>query len=73
MNDNGTVLTAADCIAKWDGSNWSALGGIALSGSTVYVGGEFYNVKDNGTVFTAADYIAAYRTTTGTYLPVVVR
>src|SRR6185436_5741476 len=26
VNNNGTVLTAADYVAKWDGTNWSALG-----------------------------------------------
>src|SRR5207247_3884099 len=43
--------TLANYIAKWDGSNWSALGSgmdtygfvnaLALSGSDVYAGGEF--------------------------------
>jgi hypothetical protein len=40
--------SAANCIAQWDGSNWSALGSgingvltLAVSGSTLYAGGEF--------------------------------
>ena len=43
----GTV--AANCIAKWDGTSWSALGSgmvgsvyaLAVSGSTLYAGGNF--------------------------------
>jgi hypothetical protein len=74
VNNNGTVLGAADYIAKWDGTNWSALGsngsgggsltsqvlGITVSGSNVYVGGIFGNVNNNGTVLGAADYIAKW-------------
>jgi CSLREA domain-containing protein len=74
VNNNGTVLTAADYIARWDGTNWSALGSngaengslgyvpeaIAVSGSDVYVGGHFTDVNNNGTVLTAADYIAKW-------------
>ena len=74
VNNKGTVLSAADYIAKWDGSNWSALGSngagngsvtgfvyvIAVSGSSVYVGGDFTNVNNKGTVLGAADYIAKW-------------
>ena len=74
VNNSGTVLTAADSLAKWDGSNWSALGSdgagdgsingavraIAVSGSDVYVGGSFSDVNNQGTVLTAADYLARW-------------
>ena len=74
VNNNGATLGAADYIAKWDGSNWSALGSdgagggslnsnvlaLAVSGSNVYVGGNFTNVNNGGTVLTAADYIAKW-------------
>ena len=71
VNNNGTVLTAADRVAKWDGANWSALGSngsgngsitsgtvysLAASGSDVYVGGQFTDVNNNGTVLTSADW-----------------
>ena len=74
VNNGGTSLTAADCIAKWDGTNWSALGSdgagngslnntvfaIAISGTDVYVGGGFTNVNNNGTSLTAADFVAKW-------------
>ena len=74
VNNGGTSLTAADCIAKWDGTNWSALGSngagggslsgqvnaIAISGTDVYVGGGFIDVNNNGTSLTAADRIAKW-------------
>jgi len=75
VNNAGTVLTAADRIAKWDGTNWSALssngagdgsllgpnvGALAMSGSGLYVGGYFLNINDNGTLLTNADNIALY-------------
>jgi membrane protein implicated in regulation of membrane protease activity len=74
VNDNGTVLDAADYISRWDGTNWSALGSdglgggalnngvysLAISGSTLYTGGYFDDVNNNGTVLPAADYLAAY-------------
>ncbi|MCB8943600.1 MAG: hypothetical protein H6658_07585 [Ardenticatenaceae bacterium] len=74
VNDNGTVLTAANYIAQWDGSHWSALGGtdtngsslnqvvssLAVSGNDLYVGGSFTNVQDGATVLTKADYIAKW-------------
>lgn len=73
--NSGTTLTAADRIAKWDGSNWSALSSngaadgsignntvfaLAASGSNLYVGGSFTDVNDNGTSLTAADRIAQW-------------
>ncbi len=74
VNNNGVVLTAADYIARWDGTNWSALGSngagggslnsyvtaLAVSGSTVYVGGAFFDVNNNGVVLTAADSVARW-------------
>src|SRR6266568_2956678 len=47
--------SAANNIAKWDGSNWSALGSgfnggaavLALSGSDLYAGGSFTNAGGN--------------------------
>jgi S-layer homology domain len=74
VNNRGSVLGAADYIAKWDGANWSALGsngagegslngvvaGLATIGTTVYAGGSFENVNNKGTELTAADYIAKF-------------
>ncbi len=53
FTDAGGVA-AADYVAKWDGSQWSALGqgtdmyvrAIAVIGSDVYVGGQFNNAKN---------------------------
>ena len=70
VNNNGTPLATADYVAKWDGANWSALGSngagdgalnnrvyaVAVSGTDLYVGGEFTNANNN----TAADYIAKW-------------
>jgi hypothetical protein len=81
INNNGTVLTAADYIAKWNGSAWSALGSngagngslgsivtaIAVSGTDVYVGGWFKNVRNNGTILAAADYVAKWNTLTSNW------
>ncbi|MDL1895247.1 hypothetical protein FBQ82_03175 [Anaerolineae bacterium CFX7] len=77
VNNNGTVLNEADKIAKWDGTNWSALGSngagdgqlnpggyvyaLAVSGSDLYVGGRFENVNNNGTVLGAGDHVAKYQ------------
>ena len=69
-----TTLNDADYIAKWDGTNWSALGNngsgegtlnstvytIAVNGNTVYAGGNFTDVKNGSTTLTAADYIAKW-------------
>ncbi|MCL4840158.1 MAG: hypothetical protein KJ058_19590, partial [Thermoanaerobaculia bacterium] len=74
VNNRGTVLNEADNIAKWDGTDWSALGSngagegslnndvyaIAVSGSDLYVGGDFYDVNNGGAVLTAADKIAKW-------------
>ncbi|MEX1071893.1 MAG: sortase [Anaerolineales bacterium] len=75
VNNGGTSLTAADRIAEWDGSNWSALGSngaadgsltsgqvnaLAVIGTDVYVGGTFTNVNDNGTALAAADRLARW-------------
>ena len=56
-------IAAADYIAKWNGTNWSALGSngaangplnnyvtaIAVIGSNVYVSGGFTNINNGGT------------------------
>ncbi len=74
VNNNGTILPAADYVAKWNGTNWSALGSngagngslsssifaLTVSGTDLYVGGWFADVNNNGMVLPAADYIAAY-------------
>ncbi|MBI5963344.1 MAG: S-layer homology domain-containing protein, partial [Chloroflexi bacterium] len=76
VNNGGTVLNAADFIAKWDGSNWSSLGNgtdgsitstvraIAVSGSDVCVGGSFANVNNGGIMLFAADHIAKWNGST---------
>ncbi|MCC7163013.1 MAG: hypothetical protein IT331_11005, partial [Anaerolineae bacterium] len=74
VNNGGSLLTAADYVAKWDGTNWSALGNdgssggslnnwvnaLAVSGNNLYVGGEFTDVNNGGSLFTAADYVAKW-------------
>ncbi len=74
VNNNGTILNAADYVAKWDGSSWSALGSngagngslngyvyaLAVSGTDLYAGGSFANVNNNGVVLNAADYVAKW-------------
>ena len=63
---NAGGLPAADFIARWDGTAWSALGGlngpilaIAVSGSDVIVGGSFTNA---GGIVTA-DHVARWNGT----------
>jgi len=70
----GAPIGEADQIAKFDGTDWSALGGdgagdgslnqsvgeIALDPYKVYVGGAFTDVNNNGTVLTEADYAAVF-------------
>ena len=55
----------ADCVAKWDGTSWSALGtssldgdvyAIAINGTDVYVGGGFTTAGGDPN----ADYIAKW-------------
>jgi hypothetical protein len=72
--NSGTTLHTADFVAKWDGSNWSALGsdgsGNGSLNSSVYalktvnndlwVGGIFVNVNNGGTVIKEADYLAVF-------------
>ena len=65
----GSVL--ANGIAKWDGTNWSALGSggtgiaaMAVSGTTVYVGGNFGTMGG-----TAAWYIAKWDGTNWSAFP----
>ncbi len=67
---NAAGVAAADNLAKWDGSAWSALGDngagdgalnsylntIAVSGSDVYAGGNFTNAAGIAT----ADYLATW-------------
>lgn len=75
VNNNGAILSAADCIARWDGTNWSAMGNnggpgngslnsqvrsITGDGTNIYVGGSFTNVNNNGTVLSEADNLAMW-------------
>ena len=67
---NAAGLPRADYIAKWNGSTWSALGSnghgngalnatvfaLAVSGSTLYVGGDFVNVDFD----LSTDYVAKW-------------
>ena len=64
---NAGNTPGADYIAKWDGTQWSALlsgteglndtvYAIALQGNDVYVGGEFQNAGNNGD----ADFLARW-------------
>jgi hypothetical protein len=81
IDANGVVLTAADNIARWDGTSWHSLGDdgagngpvsgevydIEVSGSDVYVGGYFNDVNNNGVVLNAADYVARWNSTQGSW------
>jgi trimeric autotransporter adhesin len=71
---NAAGIPAADYIARWNGTTWSALGddganngalnnivtSILVDGSTVYVGGSFTNAKNHATPVNDADYIAMW-------------
>jgi trimeric autotransporter adhesin len=74
---NGSPITGAKYIARWNGSGWSALssdgagGGsldgrvlaLALSGTNLYVGGGFLHVNDVGSILYAGTGIARWSTT----------
>ncbi len=63
VGGNFTVIgnTAANCVAKWNGTNWTALGSglnggviaLAVSGNTLYAGGTFTNVGGGQTSYIA--------------------
>ena len=70
---NVAGIPAADYVAKWNGSAWSALGSsgpgdgalgssvysLAVSGSDVYVGGAYYLFKWNGSAWSAVGWDGA--------------
>ena len=62
VNNNGTVLTSADYVARWDGTSWSALGSgtsdgvyaLALDGAgNPYAGGIFTTAGGSAANFVA--------------------
>ncbi|MBI5297812.1 MAG: S-layer homology domain-containing protein [Chloroflexi bacterium] len=73
---NAGGMSAADYVAKWNGSAWSALGNngaanngsitggyvnaLAVSGTDVYVGGLFTDVNNGGSVLGTADFLAKW-------------
>lgn len=74
-NVSGIDIPEADYIAKWNGTDWSALGSDgfgdgSLNGSVeaievdgfgnLYVGGFFTNIWDAGNEIPEADYIAKF-------------
>ncbi len=79
VNSGGALQTQADFLAQWNGTGWSALGtaasgslsgsveAIVISGTDVYVGGDFQNVANNGVNIPEADYIAKWDTLTNTW------
>ena len=74
VNDGGVALSAADNLARWDGTHWSAVGSgtggngslngtviaLAISGQDLYVGGAFTDVDNAGTQLGSADYVAKW-------------
>ena len=66
-NFNAVGNTLATCIAQWNGSSWSALGSgmsggygvavLAVSGSTLYAGGEFTTAGTNVSANAALAYL----------------
>jgi hypothetical protein len=83
VNNHGSILNAADLVAKWDGANWSALGNnganngvlnggnsvnaLVVDGADVYVGGWFRNIQSNSVILPSADHIAKWDSLTGTW------
>lgn len=81
FDSSGLYLEGGAYIAKWDGSTWSALGNdgaggsslnngvtaLAVSGTDLYVGGSFTDVKNGSTTLTAADYVAKWDTQAGSW------
>ncbi len=71
---NAAGIPEADYAAKFDGTNWSALGGngggngslnrvvsaLAVVDQDLLVGGDFTDVNNQGSVIPGADYLAAY-------------
>jgi hypothetical protein len=69
VNNNGTVLSYAHNIARWDGANWFSLGSssvggkvfaISAYGNDVYVGGYFQGIVQNGVFINEADDVARW-------------
>jgi len=73
VSDAGGDLPAADYLARWNGTHWSALsdngsGNGSLNNSVItlamvdalYVGGKFADLNNNGVEIPEADYIAVY-------------
>jgi hypothetical protein len=72
--NSGAPVPNAEYFAKWDGTNWSGLGGdgaggsslnnqvtsIAIYGNDVYVGGYFTDVKNGSIILNEADYVAKW-------------
>jgi uncharacterized protein (TIGR03437 family) len=76
INPGGGAVTAY-CIAKWNGSSWSALGAsgingngvngdvasIAFSGGSVYIGGGFNTARNNAASTVSANGVARWNGT----------
>lgn len=68
ITNSGGVTVAANCIAKWDGNNWSGLGvgmnngvyALVMSGTDLYAGGFFAMVTNSGGMPTTVNYIAKW-------------